>query len=139
MSVISRRKFVGAMAAVSATAAGHKAFGFAGTQRFKVAVITDEITQDFDHACSVASKDFGMHWVELRAMWGKSLMVLDDAQLAEVEKTLAKLLIETRRAKSQLDSWLRASGAAKMRCCSLVLMQRLLDRIFDASHQFGRM
>ena len=53
-------------------------------------MITDEITQDFDHACSVASKDFGMHWVELRAMWGKSLMVLDDTQLAEVEKTLAK-------------------------------------------------
>ena len=90
MGVISRRGFVGAMAAVSATAAGHRAFGFTGTQRFKVAVITDEITQDFDHACSVASKDFGMHWVELRGMWGKSLMALDDAQLAEVEKTLTK-------------------------------------------------
>ncbi len=31
MSVISRRGFVGAMAAVSAAAAGGKAFGFAGT------------------------------------------------------------------------------------------------------------
>ena len=30
MSVISRRGFVGAMAAVSATAAGRRAFGFAG-------------------------------------------------------------------------------------------------------------
>jgi sugar phosphate isomerase/epimerase len=82
------------MAAVSAATAGQRAFGFTGAQRFKVAVITDEITQDFDHACSVASKDFGMHWVELRAMWGKSLMVLDDAQLAEVEKILAKYSLQ---------------------------------------------
>ena len=54
MGVISRRGFMGAMAAVSAAGAGRRVFGFAGTQRFKVAVITDEITQDFDHACSVA-------------------------------------------------------------------------------------
>src|SRR3954454_15846530 len=94
MSVISRRGFVGGVAAVSVAAAGRRAFGFSGTHPFKVAVITDEITQDFDHACSVASKDFGMHWVELRAMWGKSLMVLDDAQLAEVEKTLAKYSLQ---------------------------------------------
>jgi len=90
MSLISRRGFVGAMAAASALAAGQKAFGFAGAHPFKVGVITDEISQDFDHACSVAANDFGMHWVELRAMWGKSLMVLDDTQLADVEKTLAK-------------------------------------------------
>jgi sugar phosphate isomerase/epimerase len=90
MGLISRRGFVASMAAVSAVAAGRRGFGFAATQRFKVAVITDEITQDFDHACAVASKEFGMHWVELRAMWGKSLMALDDTQLGEVEKTLAK-------------------------------------------------
>jgi sugar phosphate isomerase/epimerase len=94
MTVISRRGFVGTIAAVSATAAGRRAFGFAGAKQFKVGVITDEITQDFDHACAVASKDFGMHWVELRAMWGKSLMVLDDTQLAEVEKTLAKYSLQ---------------------------------------------
>ncbi|WP_035359589.1 sugar phosphate isomerase/epimerase family protein [Edaphobacter aggregans] len=94
MGVISRRGFVGSMAAVSAAAAGGRAFGFAGTQRFKVAVITDEITQDFDRACAVASKDFAMHWVELRGMWGKNLMALDEAQLAEVEKTLAKYSLQ---------------------------------------------
>ena len=57
---------------------------------FRIAVITDEISPDFDHACQVASREFGMRWVELRSMWGKSLMSLQDDQLAEVEKVLAK-------------------------------------------------
>jgi sugar phosphate isomerase/epimerase len=92
--MISRRGFMGSLAALGAAAAtGKMAFAASGSP-FKVAVITDEITQDFDHACSVASKDFGMHWVELRAMWKKSLMVLDDSELAEVEKTLAKYSLQ---------------------------------------------
>lgn len=57
---------------------------------FRVAVITDEISQDFDHACSVASKDFGMQWVELRGMWKKSLQALSDAEIADALKILAK-------------------------------------------------
>jgi sugar phosphate isomerase/epimerase len=65
------------------------AFGFAASP-FKVAVITDEISQDFDHACYVASKDFGMRWVELRALWKKGLQTLTDAEIAEALKILAK-------------------------------------------------
>jgi sugar phosphate isomerase/epimerase len=92
--MISRRGFMGSLAALSAAAATRNMAFAASGHPFKVAVITDEITQDFDHACSVASKDFGMHWVELRAMWKKSLMVLDDSELAEAEKTLAKYSLQ---------------------------------------------
>jgi sugar phosphate isomerase/epimerase len=57
---------------------------------FKVAVITDEITQDFDHACAVAANDFGMQWVELRAMWKKSVFSLTSAEIEEARRILAK-------------------------------------------------
>lgn len=57
---------------------------------FKVAVINDEISQDFDHACSVAAHDFGLKWIELRGMWNKNLTELDAAQIAEARKILAK-------------------------------------------------
>jgi sugar phosphate isomerase/epimerase len=67
-----------------------RAFGFAGAGLFKVGVITDEISQDFDHACAVASKEFGMQWVELRAMWKKSLLALTDAELVETQRILSK-------------------------------------------------
>jgi len=32
---------------------------------FRVSVITDEISQDFGHACEVAAQEFGMGWVEI--------------------------------------------------------------------------
>jgi sugar phosphate isomerase/epimerase len=57
---------------------------------FRVAVINDEISQDFDHACSVAAKDFGLQWIELRGMWNKNLTELDADQIAEARRILAK-------------------------------------------------
>lgn len=57
---------------------------------FRLAVITDEISQDFDHACSVASNDFGMQWVELRALWNKSLLSLTSSEIEEARRILAK-------------------------------------------------
>lgn len=57
---------------------------------FRIAVITDEISPDFDHACHVASQDFGMHWVELRSMWGKNMMDLTGDQIADAQKILAR-------------------------------------------------
>jgi sugar phosphate isomerase/epimerase len=57
---------------------------------FRVSVINDEISQDFDHACSVAAHDFGLQWIELRGMWNKNLTELDAAEIAEARKILAK-------------------------------------------------
>jgi sugar phosphate isomerase/epimerase len=90
MIEISRRKFLSGTGATAAAFLGARAFAMVATSPFKVAVITDEISQDFDHACSVAANEFGMQWVELRGMWNKSLMALSDSELGEVAKTLAK-------------------------------------------------
>lgn len=57
---------------------------------FRLAVINDEITQDFGHACEVASKDFGLSWIELRGMWNKNIVDLDAAEIAESRKILEK-------------------------------------------------
>ena len=94
MDGISRRGFLRGSAAVGAASLARQAFGFAGAGPFKVGVITDEITQDFDHACAVASKEFGMRWVELRAMWKKSVMALSDAEIAEAQKILSKYSLQ---------------------------------------------
>lgn len=57
---------------------------------FRLAVINDEISQDFDHACSVAAHDFGLHWIELRSMWGKNVTDLDEQQIAQAQAILKK-------------------------------------------------
>ena len=76
----------------AAACATHPLYGMVSASQspFKIAVISDEISQDFDHACSVIAKDFGLQWVELRSMWGKSLQSASDAEVAEMQKILAK-------------------------------------------------
>jgi L-ribulose-5-phosphate 3-epimerase len=74
--------------------AGTKALGrflpASSTSRFRIAVINDEISQDFGHACEVASRDFGMHWIELRSMWKKNIVNLDEKDVAEARTILEK-------------------------------------------------
>lgn len=57
---------------------------------FRVAVIDDEISQDFGRACEVASQEFGMEWIELRGMWNKNIASLDAKEIAEAQKILKK-------------------------------------------------
>lgn len=101
MAAMTRREFVAragttiATASLSAilpdaVAASEKPLTPRWTSPFRVAVITDEITQDFDHACSVASREFGMQWVEVRGMWNKNLMNLTPAEVAEAQRILKK-------------------------------------------------
>jgi L-ribulose-5-phosphate 3-epimerase len=58
------------------------------TSPFRVAVINDEISQDFDRACFVAAREFGMHWIELRGMWKKNIVNLDEKEVAEARRIL---------------------------------------------------
>ena len=56
---------------------------------FRIAVINDEISQDFDRACRVAA-EFGMKWIELRGMWNKNILDLDSRETAESLRLLKK-------------------------------------------------
>ncbi len=89
MNHLSRRQFAG-LAAAAATSTMLPRRAHAAGSKFKVGVISDEISQDFDHACYVISKQFGLHWVELREMWGKNLQVSSDTEIAQAQKILAK-------------------------------------------------
>jgi L-ribulose-5-phosphate 3-epimerase len=57
---------------------------------FRVSVITDEIGQDFGRTLEVAAKEFGMEWVELRGLWDKNILRLDDKEIAEARKLLER-------------------------------------------------
>ncbi len=57
---------------------------------FRIAVINDEIGQDFGRACEVASREFAMEWIELRGMWSKNILKLDANEVAEARRILEK-------------------------------------------------
>ena len=86
----SRRAFLAGMASAGALAAiARKARGAAGCP-FRLSVINDEISPDFDHACSVAANDFGLQWIELRGMWGKNVTALGAGEVGRSRMILEK-------------------------------------------------
>ena len=92
MTSCSRRVFLAQASAATLACSAFPVLTLAETLNspFQIAVINDEISADLDHACYVASHDFGMSWIELRSMWGKNVIDLDTAQINETQKILRK-------------------------------------------------
>jgi sugar phosphate isomerase/epimerase len=96
----SRREFIVAGMGVLAASASLSATAFPSPSTsgatalakspFKISVITDEISQDFGHACEVASQQFGMAWIEIRSLWNKNIANLDGNEIAEAIGLLKK-------------------------------------------------
>ena len=87
----ARREFLAGMVAMTvAKAASRFASQSDPSSPFRISVINDEISQDFGHACEVASREFGMSWVELRGMWKKNIVNLDEKEVAEARRILEK-------------------------------------------------
>jgi sugar phosphate isomerase/epimerase len=102
MLTLPRRTFLAGLAATTAATAA-SSFAFAqSTSPFRVAVINDEITQDFAHACEVASKEFGMEWIELRGMWKKNIVSLDEKEVGEARRLLDKFQLKVTNIASPL-------------------------------------
>lgn len=93
LSVSSRRNFLatlGGVAGNSLLSPGRiRALALAAMDsRFKLSIITDEITQDLGHALEIASGEFGLGYVELRTMWKKNVINLDEKETVEVRRLL---------------------------------------------------
>ncbi len=55
----------------------------------RLGVITDEITDDFDHALAVCA-ELGIHEIELRSLWGASIVDHDEATLERIADAIEK-------------------------------------------------
>ncbi len=87
----ARREFLAGMVAMTAaSAAGRLGSLRDSSSTFRVSVINDEISQDFGHVCEVASQEFGMGWIELRGMWKKNIVNLDEKEVAEARRLIDK-------------------------------------------------
>jgi len=84
--MISRRTFLATLGAASAMPPGLRA----AMPVFNLSVLTDEISQDFGRACEVASREFGMRYVELREMGGRNIMKWEAGEVAEAKRVLEK-------------------------------------------------
>ena len=115
--------------------------------QFKIAVINDEISQDFDHACSIVANDFGMSWIELRSMWGKNVSELSGDQVEDTKKILAKYKLQVTDIASPLfkTDWPGAPKSPygnkgdtfRAEDSTFKEQQELLDRCIALGKQFG--
>jgi len=53
----------------------------------RLGVITDEISEDFEHALAV-SAELGIRDIELRSIWGKSIVDHDEADVRNIEQLI---------------------------------------------------
>jgi len=95
LPLASRRQFLATVGGLAASTfvchSGSRAFSLPATSsRFKLSVITDEISEDLGHALEIANKEFGLSYVELRSLWKKNIINLDENETAEVRRLLQK-------------------------------------------------
>src|SRR6478672_79710 len=143
---IARRDFLAGMAAVTAASATSR-FSFAGSSSspFRVSVINDEISQDFGHVCEVASQEFGMRWIELRGMWKKNIVSLDEKEVSEARRLLDKYQLKVTDIASPLFKvdWPGAPKSkyseAKSFNANFTLSQQdeVLERSMELAKAFG--
>ncbi|HUV68803.1 MAG TPA: sugar phosphate isomerase/epimerase family protein [Terracidiphilus sp.] len=86
----SRREFIAGLGAAGVLTAVPRMAQASTTCPFRLSVINDEISPDFDHACSVAANDFGLQWIELRSMWRKNVTDLNDDEVEKSRQILEK-------------------------------------------------
>ena len=88
--MITRRSFLTTATGAAASLAAPIRALAQKTSPFHLSVITDEISDDFDHACSVAANDFGLGWVEIRSLWHKTITDLPSDDVTRAQAVLAK-------------------------------------------------
>ena len=141
--MISRRTVLTGLAA--AAFARDTRLRAAPSAAFHLSILTDEISQDFGHACEVASRDFGMGFVDLREAGGKNLMNWDAAQVAGVLKVLDRFKLRVaclatpifkvdwpEAPKSQFSPKRDEFGAS----FTFAQQDELLERAFELAKQF---
>ncbi|HKR82601.1 MAG TPA: sugar phosphate isomerase/epimerase family protein [Terriglobales bacterium] len=57
---------------------------------FRLSVLSDEISQDFGRACEVARCHFGMNLVELRSLWDKNIVALDETEIVAAARLMKR-------------------------------------------------
>jgi hypothetical protein len=113
---------------------------------FRVAVINDEISEDFDRACHVAAREFGMEWIEVRGLWNKNIVSLDSKESAEARRILDKYKLRVTDIASPLfkTDW---PGAPKSKFSpakpefnadfSFAQQDEVLERALELAKRFG--
>ncbi len=140
--MMKRREFVagGATALVMMSAMRAQA---ADVKRFKLGVITDEVTQDLEKALAWA-KGYRLEWVELRNVWGKYITEFTPDEVKRAKDLLAKYglrvsVLDSAYFKTTLPGTTSkfAAGQGDFAANEHESQSALLERAFARAKDFG--
>jgi L-ribulose-5-phosphate 3-epimerase len=148
---LARREFLQGAAALTVAAAASR---FASARSsfdqahspFRVSVINDEISQDFGHSAEIASREFGMGWIELRSMWKKNIVNLDEKEVAESRRILEKYQLKVTDIASPLfkidwpgapKSRFKEGGGFGANFTTLAQQDEVLERAIEMAKALG--
>ena len=147
MQPISRRAFVTGIGATAALAASRlEASGAGPAAAFHVSVLSDEISQDFGRALEVASKEFGLGYVDLREINKKNIMSWDAKEVAEARRLLEKFHVRVACIASPIfkvdwpgapKSKFSPAGAEFGASFTFAQQDELLERSFELAKAFN--
>lgn len=140
---IGRREFVAAGASAALLAGIEKSAWGASLSQFKVGIITDEVTQDFEQAL-IWVKGFGLSWVELRFLWGKYVTELGSEDVKRAKELLVKYGIKVSVVDSAYFKTLLPGTTSKFSDpkndplqSDFSVQDALLERAFARAKDFG--
>jgi L-ribulose-5-phosphate 3-epimerase len=89
-----------------AAASGLKlgAASMANTDGFKLGIITDELTEELNEAAEFISS-YGLHYCELREMWGKNIMNSPQSDLDRARKVISDHRLQVSDIGSPIFKW----------------------------------
>ena len=145
MNKISRRSFI---TGISSAASLLLPFSLSSKNigsRIKLSVFTDEISNDFGRALEIAAEEFKISFVELRNLWGKSLLDLDTNEIAESQRLLKKYGLKVSNIASPLFKihWPGAplpagqKNGVSSKLSTLAQQDIILERGIEAAHRYG--
>ncbi|MDZ7373661.1 MAG: sugar phosphate isomerase/epimerase [candidate division KSB1 bacterium] len=90
MGLFSRRAFLrDCLLTSGAVWLGASKLLAAPLERFRLGILTDEVSQDPERAMALM-RDLRLNWVELRTVWGKHVIFLDSQERRELRELLAR-------------------------------------------------
>ena len=115
-----------------------------GIKMLKVGIFSDEISQDFEHTLKVI-EELEIEYVELRSMWGKSLMDLPSNELKRVKELIEEKNLKVSVIASPfLKCHLREEETEKTRGGTHLFQEKsytkhleILEHSFELAEMFG--
>jgi len=144
MKLTRRDVLKGTLAGGAVSRLAWTAGGIDPAHGFNLGIITDELTGNLDEALTFISGQ-GLHWGELREIWGKNLMNSPQEDLDRAKQLLAQNKIRVSEIASPIFKWNLPSMPAKANeqrdeykaSFTEQDADALLDKAFRLAHFFG--